>query len=120
MKKMIFTSLILITVGGLAAGCQGGGQSFDSKTSFAANGLQTIEINNDSWDIELKNTESRQITIACEGKRHDKKSDPGPLPITGVNLLSHSKTRGAWKDLVSAREALSIYPSLIMKYKRLQ
>lgn len=111
MKKMIFASLILITVGGLAAGCQGGGQNFDSKTSFAANGLQAIEINNDSWDIEFKNTESEQITIACEGKRHDKKSDPVTLTHNGNKLVVTQQDQGGMEGFSFGKRG-TIYISI--------
>ncbi|WGU93945.1 DUF4097 domain-containing protein [Paenibacillus dendritiformis] len=95
MKNIIIASLVLITVGGLAVGCQGvGRQSFENKTSFAANGIQAIEINNDSWDIELKNTESRQITITCEGKREDKKIDPVTVTNEGNKLVVTQRDQG--------------------------
>ncbi|MFD3271777.1 DUF4097 domain-containing protein [Paenibacillus dendritiformis] len=95
MKNIIIASLVLITVDGLAVGCQGvGRQSFENKTSFAANGIQAIEINNDSWDIELKNTESRQITITCEGKREDKKIDPVTVTNEGNKLVVTQRDQG--------------------------
>lgn len=95
MKNIIIASLVLITVGGLAVGCQGvGRQSFENKTSFAANGIQAIEINNDSWDIELKNTDSKQITITCEGKREDKKIDPVTLTNEGNKLVVTQRDQG--------------------------
>lgn len=109
MKNIIIASLVLITVGGLAVGCQGvGRQSFENKTSFAANGIQAIEINNDSWDIELKNTESRQITITCEGKREDKKIDPVTVTNEGNKLVVTQRDQGGWEASVLARKTLSI------------
>lgn len=95
MKKIIFASIVLITVGGLAVGCQEAGkQSFENKTSFAASRIEAIEINNDSWDIEFKNTESKQITIACEGKRQDKKSDPVTIHHNGNKLVVTQQDQG--------------------------
>nr|WP_213471130.1 DUF4097 family beta strand repeat-containing protein [Paenibacillus dendritiformis] len=95
MKKMIFASLALVAVGGLAVGCQGVGmQDFKNKISFEANGIEAIEMNNDSWDIEFKNTESRQITIACEGKRQDKNSDPVTLLHDGKKIVITQQDQG--------------------------
>ncbi|MED4454938.1 DUF4097 family beta strand repeat-containing protein [Metabacillus fastidiosus] len=77
MKKGIVTSILLIAVSGLLSGCQQTGEkNFKEETSFEAGSIEEIEINSESWDIELQNTESENIIIAVDGKQKDKNNDP--------------------------------------------
>ncbi|GIP34889.1 DUF4097 family beta strand repeat-containing protein [Paenibacillus sp. J2TS4] len=95
MQKIIFVTMVLTMVGGLAVGCQGPGkQNFESKASYEANLIEEIEINNDSWDMEFKNSESRQITIVCKGKQQDKKSDPVTITHDGNKIVVTQQDEG--------------------------
>ncbi|MED4531550.1 DUF4097 family beta strand repeat-containing protein [Metabacillus fastidiosus] len=77
MKNSIVTSIILITVSGLLSGCQQTGEkNFKEETSFEVGSIEEIEINSESWDIELQNTETENIIIAVDGKQKGKNNDP--------------------------------------------
>lgn len=59
MRKIITASLVLLAVGGLAMGCRGLGTSqYNHEVSFGADRIDEIEVNNDSWDIEFKHSDS--------------------------------------------------------------
>lgn len=95
MRKIITTSLVLLTVGGLAMGCQGVGKSgYHHEASFEAKLIEEFEINNESWDIEFKRSDSSNITIACDGKRQDNKSDPVTIDQEGNKIVVTQKDQG--------------------------
>ncbi|MBK3493935.1 DUF4097 family beta strand repeat protein [Viridibacillus sp. YIM B01967] len=88
MKKIILASVALIAIGGLAFIIKGaGGKSFEKENSFEIDRIEEVEINNESWDIEFKNTESKKITIEVEGKQEDKKNDPVTINNNGKKIL---------------------------------
>lgn len=95
MRKIITTSLVLLIVGGLAIGCQGVGKSgYHHEASFEAKLIEEIEINNESWDIEFKRSDSSNITIACDGKRQDNKSDPVTIDQEGNKIVVTQNDQG--------------------------
>ncbi len=95
MRKIINTSLVLLIVGGLAMGCQGVGKpAYHHEASFEATLIEEIEINNESWDIELKRSDSPNITIACDGKRQDNKRDPVTIDQEGKKIVVTQKDQG--------------------------
>ncbi|MGG0857525.1 DUF4097 family beta strand repeat-containing protein [Metabacillus fastidiosus] len=88
MKKSIVTSILLIAVSGLLSGCQQTGEkNFKEETSFEAGGIEEIEINSESWDIELQNTESENIIISAEGKQKDKNNEPVIINNEGKKVI---------------------------------
>lgn len=95
MRKIITTSLVLLIVGGLAMGCQGIGKSdYHHEASFEAKLIEEIEINNESWDIDFRRSDSPNITIACEGKRENNKSDPVTIDQEGKKIIVTQKDQG--------------------------
>lgn len=96
MRKILTTSLVLLTVGGFVMGCQGVGKStsYNHESSYEANRIEEIEINNESWDIEFKRSGSPNITIACEGKRQNNKSDPVTIDQEGRKIVVTQKDQG--------------------------
>lgn len=95
MRKIITTSLVLLTVVGLAMGCQGVGKSgYHHEASFEAKLIEEIEINNESWDIEFKRSDSSNITIACDGKRQGNKSDPVTIDQEGNKIVVTQNDQG--------------------------
>ncbi|MCM3738437.1 hypothetical protein M3215_22305 [Bacillus cytotoxicus] len=74
MKKIIIAATVLIVTGGFVFYVKGVGAKSIEKKSFEVERIEEVEINNESWDIEFKNTESNKITISAEGKQKDKKT----------------------------------------------
>ncbi|GIO96014.1 hypothetical protein J14TS5_11000 [Paenibacillus lautus] len=97
MRKIITTSLVLLTVGGLVMGCEGVGKatSYNHESSYEANRIEEIEVNNESWDIEFKRSDSPNITIACEGKRQNNKSDPVTINHDGNKIVVTQEDQGS-------------------------
>lgn len=88
MKKIILASIGVIVIGGLAFGFKVvGAKSFEKEKSFKVDSIKEVEINNESWDIEFKNTKSKKITIAVEGKQKDKKNDPVIIKNDGEKIV---------------------------------
>ncbi|MGE7823258.1 DUF4097 family beta strand repeat-containing protein [Paenibacillus sp. NPDC093718] len=95
MRKIISASLVLLTVAGLAMGCQGVGKSsYHHEASFEAKLIEEIEINNESWEIEFKRSDSSNIIIACDGKRRDNKSAPVTIDQEGKKIVVTQKDQG--------------------------
>jgi len=95
MRKIIITSLVLLAVGGLATGCRGLGTSqYNHEASFEADQIDEIEINNESWDIEFKHSDSPSIIIACDGKRQNNKSDPVTINLDGNKIIVTQEDQG--------------------------
>lgn len=88
LKKIILAFIALIAIGGLAFSIKGiGEKSFEKENSFEVDRIEEVEINNESWDIEFKNTESKKVTIAAEGKQQDKKNDPVTIKNDGNKIV---------------------------------
>lgn len=95
MKKIILAFIAIIVIGGLAFSIKEvGGKRFEKENSFEADSIKEIEINNESWDIEFKNTESKKITISVEGKQQDKKDDPVTMKQNGKKIVVNQQDQG--------------------------
>lgn len=85
---MIAVLITLGVIGGLIYSFNGKGtDSFQKEKSFDSAIIEEIEINNESWNIVLKHTESKRITITAEGKQKDKKSDPVTIENKGNKIV---------------------------------
>ncbi|PFW97201.1 hypothetical protein COL32_04220 [Bacillus pseudomycoides] len=92
MKKIILASTAVIVIGGLAFCLKGvGAKGFEKENSFEVDRIEEIEINKESWNIEFKNTKSKKITIAVEGKQEDKKKDPVTIKEDGKKIVVSQK-----------------------------
>lgn len=92
---MIFAFVAFIVIGGLALSIkEAGRKSFEKKHSFEAGSVEEVEINNESWDIEFKNTEAKQVIIAVEGKQQDKKNDPVTIKHDGKKMTVNQQDQG--------------------------
>lgn len=121
MRKIITASLVLLAVGGLAMGCRGLGTSqYNHEVSFGADRIDEIEVNNDSWDIEFKHSDSPSITIACDGKRQNNKSEPVTIDLDGNKIIVTQEDQGdGMGGFTFGKKARSPYPFLTMKSIRL-
>ena len=89
---MILASTALIITGGLVFSFKEvKGKSFEKEKSFEVDSIEEVEINNESWDIEFKNTKSKKITIEVEGKQKNKKKDPVTIKNDGEKIEINQK-----------------------------
>ncbi|PEA54934.1 hypothetical protein CON64_10455 [Bacillus pseudomycoides] len=68
------------------------GNIVEKESSFEVDNIERLEINNDSWDIEFKNTESNKITTTAEGKK-DKKYDLVTIKNDGKKIVVNQQDR---------------------------
>lgn len=87
MKRIMAILVAFAAIGGLVYGSTKIGENhFRTDESFDSAGIEEIEINNESWDVELKQAESKQITITAEGKQKNKKNDPVTIEKQGNKM----------------------------------
>ncbi|MGE8203612.1 DUF4097 family beta strand repeat-containing protein [Heyndrickxia sp. NPDC080065] len=87
-KTLAAITIVLIAIGGSACSIKDvGKKNVEIKKSFAVDRINEIEINNESWDVEFKHTESKKITIAAEGKQLDKEKDPVTIENDGNKII---------------------------------
>ncbi|MCR8846040.1 DUF4097 domain-containing protein [Paenibacillus sp. SC116] len=95
-NALLVISLVLIVIIGSACSVLGeAGHSFKIEQSFQVGSIQAIDINNESWDIEFKSTDSNQITITAEGKQKDEKNDPVVIKEDTNKILITQKNHKA-------------------------
>ncbi|WP_263705543.1 DUF4097 domain-containing protein [Shouchella tritolerans] len=74
MKRIVVILVAVAAIGGLVYGFTKIKENpFRIDESFDSAGIEEIEINNESWDVELKQAESKQLTITAEGTQKNKK-----------------------------------------------
>ncbi|MGH1145402.1 DUF4097 family beta strand repeat-containing protein [Bacillus pseudomycoides] len=114
MKKIILASTAVIVIGGLAFCLKGvGAKSFEKENSFEVDRIEDIEINKESWNIEIKNTKSKKITIAVEGKQEDKKKDPVTIKDDEKKIVVNQKDqKGGFFEGFSFGKKGTIYISI--------
>lgn len=113
MRKMLTASLVLTAIGLLVSGCQGIGKaSYHHETSFETKRIEQIEVNNDSWDIEFKPTDSPNITVTCDGKQLDEKSAPVTINQDGKKMIITQQDRGGITGGFSLGKNGTIYISI--------
>ncbi|MET7021455.1 DUF4097 family beta strand repeat-containing protein [Bacillus mycoides] len=114
MKKIILASTAVIVIGGLAFCLKGvGAKSFEKENSFEVDRIEEIEINKESWNIEIKNTKSKKITIAVEGKQEDKKKDPVTIKDDEKKIVVNQKDqKGGFFEGFSFGKKGTIYISI--------
>ncbi|MFF2178354.1 DUF4097 family beta strand repeat-containing protein [Lysinibacillus sp. NPDC058147] len=102
MKKAIIALIFVIAVGGVFFTLNiNGEKSSIEEQSFDANQIEELELNIESWNIALENTESDKLTIEFEGKQQQKQQD-NPVEIkkdgNKVKVLQQDTEKGAMKN----------------------
>ncbi|MFE6170288.1 DUF4097 family beta strand repeat-containing protein [Viridibacillus arvi] len=88
MKKFIITSIMLIAIFGfLLSVMDKRGDKFQEEKSFDIEGIKEVVINNESWDLELENSETNKLTVTVEGKQKDKKKNPVTIKSKGMRII---------------------------------
>ncbi|MEK4760925.1 DUF4097 family beta strand repeat-containing protein [Viridibacillus sp. FSL E2-0187] len=100
MKKFIITSIMLIAIFGfLLSVMDKRGDKFQEEKSFDIEGIKEVVINNESWDLELENSETNKLTVTVEGKQKDKKKNPVTIKNKGMRIIiSQQNEEGGFTD----------------------
>lgn len=103
MKKTIVTTLLFfIVVGGLLVVLKlNGEQSYEKQKSFDGQQIQILEIDNESWNIVLENTDSEELKIDIKGNKQKKQSDPVEIEEDGqkLSVLQRDTEAGILKNI---------------------
>ncbi|PED35266.1 DUF4097 family beta strand repeat-containing protein [Bacillus cereus] len=77
MKKMIVIAILFITIASVVFGIKVfQGKDFKKEKSFEINNIKEIEVDNENWNLEFKNTDANKIVISAKGEQADKEIDP--------------------------------------------
>lgn len=102
MKKAIIVLIFVIVIGGILFTLKiNGEKSINEEKSFDVKEIEELELNIESWDIALENTESKKITIEIEGKLQEKqKNNPVEIKKHGnkVKVLQQDNEEGVMKN----------------------
>lgn len=95
MKKMIaaLTIVLIVMVGSACSMKDAEKKNVEIKKSFAVDHIEEVEINNESWDVEFKHTESNKITIAVIGKQLDKEKEPVTIENDGNKIIVNQQDK---------------------------
>lgn len=102
MKKGIIALIFVIAVGGIFFTLKiNGEKSITEEQSFDVEQIKELELNIESWNITLENTESEKLTIELEGKPQQKQQD-NPVEIkkdgNKVKVLQQDNEEGPMKN----------------------
>ncbi|MCL1701865.1 DUF4097 family beta strand repeat-containing protein [Lysinibacillus sp. Bpr_S20] len=98
MKKAIIALIFVIAIGGIFFTLKiNGEQSITEEQSFDVEQIKELEINIESWNIALENTESDKLTIEFEDKQQ---SNPVEVKKDGniVKVLQQDNEEGVMKN----------------------
>lgn len=102
MKKAIIALIFVIAVGGILFTLKiNGEKSITEEQSFDVEQIEELEINIESWNIALENTESDKLTIEFDSKEQQKQqSNPVEIKKDGnkVKVLQQDTEKGAMKN----------------------
>ncbi|QPQ28921.1 DUF4097 family beta strand repeat-containing protein [Lysinibacillus sp. JNUCC 51] len=88
MKKVIIALIFVIAIGGILFTFKiNGEKSITEEKSFDVKEIEELELDIESWDIALENTESEKLTIEYEGKQQQKQQDnPVEIKKDGIKV----------------------------------
>lgn len=89
MKKGIIASLVIIPIALVVALKVSGQQDYTNQQSFDAKQIEVLEINNESWNVELVGTTSKKLSIAVDGKQQKKQNAPVDIKKDGNKISIH-------------------------------
>ncbi|MGE7946058.1 DUF4097 family beta strand repeat-containing protein [Lysinibacillus sp. NPDC093688] len=102
MKKAIIALIFVIAIGGILFTLNiNGEKSINEEQSFDVKEIEELELNIESWNIALENTESKKITIEVEGKQQENpENNPVEIKKDGnkVKVLQQDTEEGVMKN----------------------
>lgn len=114
MKKAIIALICVITIGGILFTIKiNGEKSITEEQSFDVKEIEELELDIESWDIALENTESEKLTIEYEGKQQQKQQD-NPVEIkkdgNKVKVLQQDTEEGVMNNFsFGKKDTIHIY-----------
>ncbi|MGE7690910.1 DUF4097 family beta strand repeat-containing protein [Lysinibacillus sp. NPDC097214] len=102
MKKAIIALIFVIAIGGTLFTLNiNGEKSINEEQSFDVKEIEELELNIESWNIALENTESEKITIEVEGKQQENpENNPVEIKKDGnkVKVIQRDTEEGVMKN----------------------
>ncbi|MGE7675774.1 DUF4097 family beta strand repeat-containing protein [Lysinibacillus sp. NPDC094403] len=102
MKKSIIALIFVIAIGGIFFTLNiNGEKSITEEQSFDVKEIEELELDIESWDIALENTESKKLTIEIEGKQQEKQeNNPVEIKKDGnkLKVLQQDAKEGVMKN----------------------
>lgn len=87
MKKAIIAFLLIVAIGGVVFSLNAVGEkSYEKEQSFDNHQIEEVEINSESWNIELESTESKKITVTVNGKQQNNENNPVSIHKVGNKI----------------------------------
>ncbi|MGE7109814.1 DUF4097 family beta strand repeat-containing protein [Lysinibacillus sp. NPDC047702] len=120
MKKGIIASLLIISIAVVVALKASGQQDYANQQSFNAKQIDVLEINNESWNVELVGTTSKKLSIAVDGKQQKKQNAPVDIKKDGNKISIHQfdTDDGVLKNISIGKKGtiqISIPPNTLRK-----
>ena len=89
MKKGIIASLIIISIAVVVVLKVSAQQDYTNHQTFDAKQIEVLEINNESWNVELVGATSKKLSIAIDGKQQKKQNAPVEIQKDGNKISIH-------------------------------
>jgi len=88
-KKAIIALVFVIAIGGIIFTLKTNEEKgINEQQSFDAQQIEELEVNSESWDIALENTDSEKLTVEIEGKLQEKQeSNPVEIKKDGNKVV---------------------------------
>lgn len=87
MKKAIIAFLLVGVIGGVVFSLKAVGEkSYKKEQSFDGDQIEEVEINSESWNIELKSSKSKKITVMVDGKQQNSEKNPVSINKVGNKI----------------------------------
>ncbi|AJS58251.1 DUF4097 family beta strand repeat-containing protein [Paenibacillus sp. IHBB 10380] len=105
-NKWIWLVMIVGLVGVLFMTSQFGSKKLEITEHISSEEVQSIEIMNDSWDIEVKESIDNQVYVDITGKQKDKKKAPVVVTHKDNQLIiqQHKQIGGAFSAFTFEKE----------------
>lgn len=88
MKKILIGFIGVLAIGALVYSLyRTQGDPYEKTKSIDAVGIEQIEVENDSWNIEVKAAKSEKITVTAKGKQKNKETEPVTVEQQGDKLV---------------------------------
>lgn len=105
-NKWILIFLMVVVVGVLVIGLTVGSENVEIVKQIPVDEIQSIEVFNDSWDVEVKSSTDNQVHVDIKGKQKDKKKIPVKITHQDHKLIIQqtSQMGGAFSAFTWGKE----------------
>ncbi|QDQ00949.1 DUF4097 domain-containing protein [Lysinibacillus fusiformis] len=102
MKKAIIAFLLMGVIGGVVFSLKAVDEkSYKKEQSFDGDQIEEVELNSESWNIELESSESEKMTITVDGKQQNSENNPVSINKVGnkIKVQQQDSTGGILGNL---------------------